>query len=648
MSNPLTARKNLSRIGKLMALTGFGSAAPYISGGKGSKSMKGINAMNSMAGFQTPSRSGQSPETMMTEWRDMASYSAVSAAIRVVVDEAVQSDSTAPAVLWAEGGDSETEALLNEFIQHNLKVEDVIRSQFWWVYVQGNNFEKLILGPDGVHGWKFTEPSEITRVTDENSRLVGFRSNKNQPSETEGFAYGSGDRVWKPWDYIHMRTLAESRESEYGISMLDAAVDTFNRLRKSEDMMVAYRLNMQPSRYKLKVDTGTGSRIDQAEIVNEWRNYLRSSRVADPMSNRYEQRYEAQGLDDLIILPVHKESVTDIDKIEGDHEVPDITDVQYHVRQLAGILNVPPEYIGVKTEGASVFATKNSLAQQDIRFQRSIKALRMPIQQSYDKVCRIHLAMIGKDPFTPFRIKMSNIAATEAESQLEIVSAQADLVDKMITLGNNIDAPREEWIRMVFTKFLPLPPEMVDIVAIGNAMTTESPHEELPSTPNLDSLKMDTSQPDAAPPGQESARRRAIHKASVLHLHERLRHKASAQAYYAERYKTPLAESKITEARKLITEAVSKPKLMESSRALRVAFSRVVKCSEGYTPDIREFTGPVEDKVSRVTSGQILSENRAENDLTRTLKHSPNSSIGQKPGNLTETRKSNRWFRGKR
>jgi hypothetical protein len=65
---------------------------------------------------------------------------------------------------------------------------------------------------------------------------------------------------------------------------------------------------------------------------------------------------------------------------------------------------------------------------------------------------------------------MSNIVALEAESQLELVSNQADLASRIIELGTAIQAPPEEWLRMVFTKYFPLPPELVDILAIGSML----------------------------------------------------------------------------------------------------------------------------------------------------------------------------------
>jgi hypothetical protein len=488
-------RRSFSRVSKLLALFGYGASTPYnVASLKKSMNGPGGGAMmkNGLSQwFQNRMEDSKDFQTQLADWKEMVTYSPVAAAIRLIVDECIQTEHSCPGVIWADGGDSETEEIVNKLYKENLECEDVLRSQFWWVVSYGNDVEKLILGPEGVHGWRQVDLDQIERVVDEQRRLVGFDYKEEKPPEDDNSCVLWGDnkdkekKIWRPWDFCHIRLMGEERGTEYGTSLLKPGVHIYKKLKMSEDQMITYRLQLQPSRYLMKLDTGEGTTTDVWELVNQWHNYLRTSRSIDAEKNEFEARYNPWALDDLIILPVRSNSVTEFTKLDGDSDVPDITDVKYLMRLLAGMLNVPPEFLGIETDGGSSLNSKSSLAIQDLRFLRSIKAVRAAVMQSYDKVARIHLALLNKDPFIPFRVKMSNITALESESQMELVNAQADLADKLIQLGTNIKAPKEEWMRLIFTKFMPLPDELVDIISIGSMIDDGADYQPLPAGPDF-------------------------------------------------------------------------------------------------------------------------------------------------------------------
>ena len=161
---------------------GYGSSTPYdapsVRARQGTGGMlNGRNRDTGNAGDR------KDPLNQPGSFKDMASYSPVAAAIRVIVEECVQTEQSCPGTIWVEGGDTETETLLNDLFQNNLECEDVIRSQFWWLVTDGNNFEKLLIGPEGVQGWRKAVNSEVERCVDDNRRLVGFKWAAEEPPE---------------------------------------------------------------------------------------------------------------------------------------------------------------------------------------------------------------------------------------------------------------------------------------------------------------------------------------------------------------------------------------------------------------------------------------------------------------------------------
>lgn len=630
--------RSFGRVGNLLKIFGFGALAPYDSKGLKRDGELGGGPNQANAGENTKDwynnkvKDGVSFSEQLHEWDEMTKYSPIAAGIRIIVEECVQTEQSCPATLWVDGGDSETEKDLNELILGPLMMEDYIRSQFKAIVAYGNDFERLHVGPEGVHGWHFREIEKIERYSDESKRLIGFHdADEAVPDDLECTLWGNEKdekRLWKPWDFIHMRLLDDNRNTEYGASLLKPAVQTYKKLRMAEDQMLIYRMQMQPTRYLVKIDVGDASVPEMWRLVNQYTNRMRSNRLLDQRSGQFESRNSPWSIDDMIFLPTRKDSTTDIRKLEGDSEIPDITDVQYLLRQLGSMMNIPPEYLGASPEANQGLSPKSPLALQDLRLQRSIKTVRAAVMQGYDKVCRIHLCLLNKDPFIPFRIRMSNITALEAESQLELVSAQADLADKIIQLGTNIKAPAEEWYRMVFTKFFPLPKELVDIVAIGSISPSEIGADQgdqgapLPGGPSLDlggaiggdeenAMDQPLGGPGAAPgaeaepdapgamPGPPPApmeafdsdaqvRRRALYewRRQSSAWHKRYFSLDESTKRYARQSRMPLTEARkeLIEVRKQLDEFAEKS-LPKHSKKLKVEIGNILHILDGYRPD---------------------------------------------------------------
>jgi hypothetical protein len=647
---------NFSRVGKLLTIFGYGQLAPYNANAL-KMALNPSNRDKRMASgktvrdwYQERVADGQSFQQQLQDWSEMVNYSPIAAGIRIIVEECLQTEAASPATLWVEGGDTETEKELNEFIVGRLQMEDVIRAQFKAVISYGNDFERLHLGPEGIHGWHFRDVEKVERFSDEFKRLIGYVDEEEPPSPTpEAVIWGDENdpkRLHKPWDFIHFRLMMDDRKSDYGQSLLKPAVQTYKRLRMAEDQMSIYRLQMQPTRYLVKIDTGTASVPEVWRMVNQWINKMRTNRLIDARNQQYEPRNNPWSIDDIIVLPTHKDSQSDLRKLDGDHDIPDIEDIQYLLRQLGSMLNIPPEYLGAQPEQNQGLSPKSPLYMQDLRFQRSIKTVRAVVMQGYDKACRLHLALLGKNPFLPFRVKMSNIVALEAESQIELLTAQATLADQVIALGTNIQAPKEEWLRMVFTKFFPLPPELVDIIAIGALMPPAGGAEGaggaggaggggmpglgggeeggelgVPGGPELDLGAAAGGAGGAAPPGGGGGapaapgeafdpdpvkRRKALleWRLGAARWHARYFSFEASAKRYLNRNGKELNESSLNEAKRSLTETRRKlwklgdtlrypkenvsptdQKLYESAQRLSSLWGRIVHVLDGYTPD---------------------------------------------------------------
>ena len=186
---------NFSRVGKMLTLFGYGQLAPYNANAL-KMALNPSNRDKRMASgksvrdwYQERVSDGQSFQQSLQDWTEMCNYSPIAAGIRIIVEECLQTEQASPATLWVEGGDTETEKELNEFIIGRLQMEDVIRSQFKAVISYGNNFERLHLGPEGIHGWHYRDIEKVERFSDEFKRLIGS-STRRAPPTPEAVVWG--------------------------------------------------------------------------------------------------------------------------------------------------------------------------------------------------------------------------------------------------------------------------------------------------------------------------------------------------------------------------------------------------------------------------------------------------------------------------
>lgn len=638
-------RQNFGRASKLLSFFGFGSDTPYTPA-KVLKDQSGLT-IHDASEINQNGMPAQEP----TRYDEMAEYSPIAAAIKMIVDEAIQTEASCPGTLWIEGGSTTVQTTLTHLLNHTLEMEDVIKSQFHTTIVHGTNIEKLILGPNGVHGWHAIPVQEMKRVVDTDRRLVGWLYTQEEAPIGRHVLAGSArakgvkadEKLWMPWDFVCARLMGRDRSKEFGTPLLRDILMTYNRLRMAEDAMVSYRLAMQPSRYVFKLDVGTMDVTDVGSLRTRWKNELRGSRNIDPDAMFYNHRYKPWAMDDIVVYPIRKDSNSAIDKLQGDNEIPDIADVEHLYRQLTGVLGIPPEFLGAKTDGQSSWKGNSSLATQDLRFQRTIKTVRQPIILMYDTVCRIHLALIGEDPYETFIVKMSNIAAVEATSQMELVGAQADLAQKLVQMGDAVGLPKDEWVRHIFTRFLPLPRDILDPLLISLAMksgeakngegapaggspmdaSSFEPSQDfgggglldqngLPTPPDMpsdggddapapdqDPVESTDTPPDPASagpaptpdgPGSLTASIKRIQRAGRLLTESEAVHLYNLRAKHRRKAEV-LTEATLVERRKRLCESLdnAKKKLHEdtaASHALRVSIGRVYKAAYGYVPQI--------------------------------------------------------------
>lgn len=125
-------------------------------------------------------------------------------------------------------------------------------------------------------------------------------------------------------------------------------------------------------------------------------------------------------VDEDYFIPVRGgESGTKIDNLAGGQNTSAIEDVEYIQKKLFAALKIPKAYLGYDEDVGS----KATLAQEDIRFSRSIQRIQKTVIAELNKIAMIHLYSHGFDgeDLLDFTLQLSNPSSLAQQQKLTLI-----------------------------------------------------------------------------------------------------------------------------------------------------------------------------------------------------------------------------------
>jgi hypothetical protein len=153
---------------------------------------------------------------------------------------------------------------------------------------------------------------------------------------------------------------------------------------------------------------------------------LRSNQVMDKNTGRVDLRYNPLSVDEDYFLPVRGDSSgTKIDTLAGGTNVTAIEDVEYIQKKLFAALKIPRAYLGYD----EMLSSKATLAQEDIRFSRTINSIQRIMISELNKLAIIHLFSHGYDgeDLLNFEIQLSNPSTIAQQQKLELYRTRFEI-----------------------------------------------------------------------------------------------------------------------------------------------------------------------------------------------------------------------------
>jgi len=250
-------------------------------------------------------------------------------------------------------------------------------------------------------------------------REEGF--DPDDPSATRFRWLTQGNTVLENWQISHFRLLGNDTFLPYGSSVLESARRIWRQLILVEDAMLVYRVIRSPDRRVFYIDVGNVPPEDVANYLEQAKSSLKKNMVIDRSSGQVDLRYNPLSVDEDYFIPVRGgDSGTKIENLSGGTNSSAIEDVEYIQKKLFAALKVPKAYLGYDED----IGSKATLAQEDIRFSRTIQRIQKTIISELNKLAMIHLYSHGfeGEELLDFNLNLSNPSSLAQSQKLELIN----------------------------------------------------------------------------------------------------------------------------------------------------------------------------------------------------------------------------------
>ena len=341
----------------------------------------------------------------------------IAAAMDIYADETVAQDDKGR-VLHVYSDNEKIKEVLEDLFYNTLNVEFNLRSWARNLVKYGDFFLYNDVSPD--YGVVNAFPIPVNEIEREENY------DPNDPFAVRYRWVTLGNRTLENWEVTHFRLLGNDMFLPYGSSVIEPARRIWRQLILIEDAMLVYRVVRAPERRVFYIDVANIPPENVPMYVEEQRKNLRTNQVVDRATGRLDLRYAPLSIEDDYFIPVRGgDSGTKIDTLAGGQNAAAVEDVAYIQKKLFAALKIPRAYLGYD----EMLSSKATLAQEDIRFSRTINVIQKVLIAELNKLAIIHLYANGFDSeeLQNFTLHLSNPSTVAQQQKLELWRAKFEI-----------------------------------------------------------------------------------------------------------------------------------------------------------------------------------------------------------------------------
>jgi len=370
------------------------------------------------------------------DFQEMEYTAEIAAAMDIYADETVAQDDKGR-VLHIYSDDEKTRDILEDLFYNVLNVEFNLRSWARNLVKYGDFFLYNDVSP--TKGVVHAFPIPVNEIEREENY------DREDPFAVRYRWSTLGNRTLENWEVTHFRLLGNDMFLPYGSSLIEPARRIWRQLILLEDAMLVYRIVRAPERRVFYIDVANIPPENVPMYVEEQRKNLRTNQVVDRNTGRVDLRYSPLSVEDDYFIAVRGgESGTKIDTLSGGQNAAAVEDVEYMQKKLFAALKVPRAYLGYD----EMLSSKATLAQEDIRFSRTISVIQKTLISELNKLAIIHLYSNGYDgeELQNFTLRLSNPSTIAQQQKLELWKAKFEIAGALPEgMGSRAFVQKEIW-----------------------------------------------------------------------------------------------------------------------------------------------------------------------------------------------------------
>ena len=294
-----------------------------------------------------------------------------------------------------------------------------------WTWIRnmckyGDMFNLLdIVDKEGVLG-------AIAMPVGEIEREEGYN---NDPNSLRFKWTAQGNTVFENYQVSHLRILGDDRFLPYGRSILDSSRKVWKQLLMAEDAMLIYRISRAPERRVFYVDVGNIPPKDVDSYMQNARDKLKRIPVVSESTGDVDFRYNPESILEDFFIPVRADRGSRIETLPGGENAAAIEDIEYLQNKLFISLGVPKSYLTAEED----LSGKSTLAQEDIKFARTIQRIQKIVVSELAKISLVHLYLRGYEEASiyNFDLRLTNPSTVTEMMHLELMGSRFSTANDM-------------------------------------------------------------------------------------------------------------------------------------------------------------------------------------------------------------------------
>ena len=235
------------------------------------------------------------------------------------------------------------------------------------------------------------------------------------------------------YEMAHFRLLSDVNYLPYGRAYIEPARKLYKQYVLMEDAMLIHRIARAPEKRIFYMNVGSIPPNEIETFMQKTISQLKRTPFQDNKTGDYNLKYNMQNMMEDFYIPIRgNDATTKIETTPG-LQYDGIQDVEYLRGKLFAALKIPKAFLGYE-EGVEGKAT---LAQQDIRFARTIERLQRIILSELNKIALVHLYTQGytDETLTNFTLDMASPSIVLEQEKIELLKAKTELAGTLIEQG---------------------------------------------------------------------------------------------------------------------------------------------------------------------------------------------------------------------